>query len=65
MYGATTRGKQRLKCTTCNKRFTEKNGFWRMQNIPKTITEALDLSETKIKNDEKNNLVLSYLKEKE
>src|SRR3989338_7518230 len=30
--------KQRRKCTKCNKRFTEDNGFWKMKNAPETIS---------------------------
>jgi len=38
--------KQRWKCTKCNRKFTEDDGFWKMKNTPETITEAIDLYET-------------------
>ncbi len=34
---------QRFSCKSCNKRFVENNGFFRMRNNPEKITACLDL----------------------
>jgi len=35
--------KQLWKCTKCDRKFTQDDGFWKMKNTKETITEALDL----------------------